>query len=324
MLRMMTVGLLTLLVSVCGLSCAVPPPADGGDGGGNGGGDGGGGGGGGMAEFVGALSVNSSRTFSELADTESLAASAIFTSTEEVDNGNVDTKTIGDCLVTTVAINTDEPVDIPNFDQLDAGQSGTVSTTAQEATLDKQAEGLYGTGDLGEDGFTTGETYTFEFAGGIDIAAFMTSIGLPSGFTSTTPDLSDDDLTIDKSAALDVAWAPSGSADSVTVHVSTANIDTFVTIICTFDDIGSATVPLAAMECLLDDSTSTTVSISRTNSEQIEVALTAGGSGTLFVTAQTGDARTIFAGSDTGGVDPCDFIPCPEGTTCNPNTFLCE
>ena len=322
MLRKLTVGLLTILVSVCGLSCAVPPPSGGGDGGG--GGNGGGGNGGGIADFIGAITVNSSRSFSELADTESLTAGAVFTSTETVDDVDVETKTVGDCVITTIAIDTDVPGDIPNVDPLDAGQSGTVSNGTEAATLNKAAEGIYGADNLTEAGFTTGDTYTFAFEGGTDIAAFMTSIVLPAAFTSTTPDLSDDSLTIDKTAALDVAWAPIGAADSVTVQVSSASVDTFVNIVCTFDDTGSATIPQAAMECLLDDSTATTVSISRTNAAQIEVDLTAGGSGTLFVTAQSGDARTIFAGSDTGDVDPCDFIPCPEGTTCNPNTFLCE
>lgn len=320
MLKRITVSLFGIAIGSTGLSCAMQPPSDGGNGGGA------------IAEFIGSLMISSTLAHGPTGDQESLTGHAVFTSAEDTSNGDggnvIETKTFGDCIVTTTSITSggsdDGTDDAPVVDPLDAGIEGMLSTATAEVVLTRQVEGLYSSGELSGGVFGTGETYTFAFDGGTDVAAFMTSIVLPGGFTSTTPDLSDDALTVDRTMALNVGWAPSGGADEVSVQVATANLDTFVSIVCTFDDSGSGVVPQEAMECLLDMPTATIVSISRTNSAEVDVDLTDGGRGKLTVSAQNGTSRTIIAGLDTGDIDPCDFIECPEGTVCNPNTFFCE
>lgn len=329
MLNKVAVGLLALIIGLSGLSCAVPPTDDGGNGGGGSGGGDGGGGGVVVETFVGALTVTSSHTLSAAEELNLLSGAALLNAVDNdtVGDDNVETKTVGDCVVTTITVDLSGSADdAATVDPLDAGLSGVLSTSTAMATLERQFEGLYAANDLADAGFTAGETYTFTFEGGTDIAGFMTSIDLPALLTSTTPDLSDDALTVDTTAALDVAWAPSGTAEGVTVMVATADISTFVTIVCSVDDNGSTTVPEEAMACLLDQPTSVTVSIMRNNTALIEVDLVDGGTGTLLVSAQTGDSRTIFVSPTTGGADPCATIQlqCPEGTTCNPATFLCE
>jgi hypothetical protein len=276
-------------------------------------------------DLVGFLNASAFRTISSFGELSSVSASAVFQTVEVTsDDADADVKTVGDCTITTLAFDDVSPV-TSESQPLDAGAMGALSNGPTTALLTWLGEGVYGgPSDLANQGFAAGQTIAFEFPGGADVGAFLAPIDLPGELTVSAPDLFAADLSIDTTAALSVEWSADGTADQVSVVISTSNATTIVTLSCTFGDSGSETIPQAAMECLLADALSTSITVTLTNNAVFNVNLEAGGTGAVQLTAQSGLSRSLTASQASDGFDVCQFIDCPEGQTCNPETFLCE
>ena len=143
-----------------------------------------------------------------------------------------------------------------------------------------------------------GDTVTFWWPGGLDIEGFqVTSPPLPAPMDLTAPVITDDGMgynqvVIDLSADLVLAWDASAPADNVSVSVTSWAPDlvtgamTNGSVTCTLVDDGQYTIPAALLAELPDPSGQeggVSLSISRQNCATEQVTLTRGGVGNVVV-----------------------------------------
>ena len=188
-------------------------------------------------------------------------------------------------------------------------------------------------------GFGPSQDISFSFPGGTDIGPFNTSVAVPADIVVLSPDLADQNLSLNLSETLDLLWVAGNPADIVVFTIVVSSFDTSVDpdgnvtstgstvfVSCDFSDNGSGNVPASAMASLPTSgglSSSTSLTFSRTRTVQASVPLMrVGGNGTVRVTGSTNVSRIIVTIPDIP--DLCSFVTCPAGEVCNPTTFQCE
>ncbi len=239
-----------------------------------------------------------------------------------------ETEQVGDCTVTTTSITIDSSDidalgDAPVFQAiaLDPGAPGIARNNGTSVDLlrgDPNSvdpplplfAGIFSPveSDLLGLGFDAGQTITFEFPGGADIGPFSASIEVPNDLVILSPDLTDPNLVLDSNSPLNLTWAAGNSSDRVhaTVHSSSSDFmsnpdgsftstTTDVTIRCDFPDTGSGTISADAMGRLLDPSDFTSLNITRTRTNQVEVPfLQVDGTGIVQLEGRTDVLRSFF------------------------------
>lgn len=147
--------------------------------------------------------------------------------------------------------------------------------------------------------YEPGDTLSFSWPGGFDIAAFTEAIDLPGDPGQVTPvSVEAVGIPFPLDEALEVLWTPADS-DYVEIHlgvmVTNETDDSYEMsiIICHVPDNGAYTIGQDLMQQLPVDSTDTTMTVwmnfSLNNSREIRVPLTHGGDGRMLMTAS---ART--------------------------------
>ncbi|MFQ5414679.1 MAG: carboxypeptidase-like regulatory domain-containing protein [Phycisphaerae bacterium] len=249
-----------------------------------------------------------------------------------------------------------DPVDPPSFPgigALDPGAPGTATTATATVNLlrgdptstdppQPVLAGIFEPDETSEElmalGFGAGQSIVLHFPGGADIGAFDATLVVPDAVNVTSPDLADANLTLDRSAPLNVMWTAGSATDTVVITI-TASATSFsfqpdgsattsgesVAITCDFPDTGSAVVPAQAMAALPADPDVVTFNAARTRTSEVDVPLNrVAGNGVVRLTGSAGASRSVFG--VPGGPAPslCDLITCPQGEVCNPDTFVCE
>ena len=270
----------------------------------------------------------------------------------------------GDCTLITQTFtlsgdsvpNADQIVDFGGLGALDPGDPGSAQSNGATVALlpgdpnvldppQPFLAGVFTPEESSEEltalGFGAGQDVTFSFPGGSDIGAFSASVDVPADIEVTQPDLADPDLTIDLSAALALIWVPGVSSDEIVVSVLASSSETVVdggtvtitstsaAVTCLFPDTGSASVPASALSNLPDSENATTVlTVIRQHTEEVDVPLNrTGETGVVRLIGGVSVTRALLSIPglpDIGDLDLCSFIPCPDGQTCNPETFMCE
>jgi hypothetical protein len=310
-------------------------------------------------DIVGYLSAGENTSYDTInGETTTFSVNGAFivgdTSGNPFDIGSgADVQEFGECVVTSITTDLTDIGDLTaftaGFTALDPGNPGSATngTAAVDLFAGDPAQAnpplpyLAGFFSPEEDsaelialGFGANQTVAFGFEGGLDIGGFAGSVQVPEPIVVTSPDLMDADLVISNSGALAFVWvAGSGDLVYVSIGASTSSITSVqsTTISCEFPDNGSGTIPAGAMALLPDDATATSVTVLRYLTTEIDVPLNrVGGTGIVYLNGSTSMSRAII---NTGGIgipdipdlsDLCDLITCPDGTVCNPETFMCE
>ncbi len=247
-----------------------------------------------LANIVGSMSASFIDSVGTSLDVFPVAA--VFISASEAIDPVIeqDTKEIASCIVTTTTIG-DVITPSTDFELIvsDAGKSGLISNGTAMADLTKASEGTYsGPTDMRQRGFAAGDTVTFSFPGGADIEAFSASIRVPPLFDVSMPDL--DNLAIDFEAPFEFEWV-AANAERVTIAISTTGVSSIVSASCEFEDEGAGTIPREVMACLIEDGATTTITMARSNVDEVSVRLVGGESAAVLITGSSSLSRTITA-----------------------------
>ena len=155
----------------------------------------------------------------------------------------------------------------------------------------------------------------------------------------TSPDPSDiTEVALDLNDDLEFSWVTADPADDVQVTVtgftladsSSAGFQA-VTIQCAFPDTGSGTVPARLMSLLPGDVYIVSLTAERLIQADAAVQLNrTGGSGFVSLEGSVGVTLSLTnteldlgVEPEPGGDDLCDFITCPQGEACDPETGMC-
>jgi hypothetical protein len=270
----------------------------------------------------------------------------------------IETEQIGECTATSLTLSAAAPAatsDFAGIGALDPGRPGTVSN--EEVTVNLLPgdplefdppqpfiAGVYtpdtepGT-ELADLGFGADQPITVDFPGGADIGAFRGTIELPPELQLTSPDPFEiTDIALNLNEDLDFTWVAADPTDDVQVTVtgltladSTSAGTHAVTIQCAFPDTGSGTVPAELMSLLPSDAFIVDLTATRLTQTQVTAQLNrTGGSGFVSLEGSVGVTLSLTNTQLDPGIEPapggddlCDFITCPEGEVCDPETGMC-